>query len=56
MYLSRFVIHLGCQHTVVLARGDREKALDSLGVLLTRRGVPEYDTVLDFVRLTEGID
>ena len=56
LYLSRFIIDFGGEDTVVLARGDGEKAFDSLGVLLTRRSVPEDDTVLNLVWLTKTID
>ena len=56
MYLSRFIIHFGNKDTIVLAGGNGDKVLDCLGVLLTRRSVPEDDTMFNLVWLAEGID
>lgn len=55
-HLSRLIVHFGDQHTVVLARGNADKVLDCLGILLTGGSVPEYDTVLNFFRLPKRVD
>ena len=55
-YLSRLIIHLGDKDTVVLARGNGDEIFDRLGILVTRRRVPEDDTVLNLLWLAKGVD
>ena len=54
-HLTRPIIQLGDEEAEVSARGDVEKVADRLGILVSSGCVPEYNTVLDFVWLTESV-